>query len=64
MTITDRWYQTEALQAFADFVSSHPAGKNPLIVMPTGTGKSVVIARIIQWVRQWDSNRVLVLTYI
>lgn len=64
MTIKDRWYQTEALQAFADFVSTHPSGRNPLIVMPTGTGKSVVIARIIQWVRQWNSNRVLVLTHI
>ena len=39
-TSKDRWYQTEALQAFADFVSPHPAGKKPLIVLPSGPVKA------------------------
>ena len=47
-TSKDRWYQTEALQAFADFVSPHTAGKNPLIAMSSCTSKSVGITRIIQ----------------
>lgn len=42
-----RWYQTEALQATYDYFFKHTAG-NPLIALPTGTGKSFVIARFIQ----------------
>ena len=62
--IKDRWYQTEAIKSFNDFCLSTPAGRNPLIVMPTGTGKSIVIARIIQHVLKWPSNNVLVLTHV
>lgn len=62
--IKDRWYQTEAVKAFSDFCRSTEQGHNPLIVMPTGTGKSVVIARIIQLVLRWPENNVLVLTHV
>lgn len=62
--IKERWYQLEALEAFKNFVVSNPYGRNPLIVMPTGTGKSVVIASMIKWVRTWPENKVLVLTHV
>ncbi len=62
--IKDRWYQTEAMNAFCDFCRSTEPGRNPLIVMPTGTGKSIVIARIIQYVLKWPENNVLVLTHV
>ncbi len=62
--IVDRWYQTEAVNAFCDFCRTTEPGHNPLIVMPTGTGKSVVIARIIQSLLKWPENNVLVLTHV
>jgi len=46
MEMTTRWYQSEAKENTFAWIRSNP-GKNPLIVMPTGTGKSVVIADII-----------------
>ena len=44
-----RWYQEEAVQALFDYfddpVRAHTiAPANPLICLPTGTGKSIVIA--------------------
>jgi DNA repair protein RadD len=54
--VEERYYQTEAAAAFFDFYSverpldaeGNPIKKNPLIAMPTGTGKSVVIGKIIK----------------
>ena len=63
-TIRDRWYQSEAVKSFNDFCINNEPGRNPLIVMPTGTGKSVVIARIIQHVLKWADNSALVLTHV
>lgn len=62
--IEPRWYQKNALESFQKFITTFPIGRNPLIVMPTGTGKSVVIASIIKYVRQWPENKVLVLTHV
>lgn len=64
--ITERWYQTEAVEAFLKFVTSErdPA-RNPVLVLPTGTGKSVIIARIIQRaLTQWSETRVLMLSHV
>lgn len=69
----DRWYQTEAVEALFDFFVEHRPHKdestgnyvcdNPVIALPTGTGKSVVIARFIQRVyRYWPGQRILMLT--
>lgn len=69
----DRWYQTESVAALFSFFRDHLPKKdeetgvfvcdNPVIALPTGTGKSIVIARFIQTVfRNWPGQRVLMLT--
>lgn len=69
----DRWYQTESVNSIFNFFATHPAKKdessgkyvcdNPVVALPTGTGKSVVIARFIQRVYQyWPGQRILMLT--
>jgi DNA repair protein RadD len=53
--LSDRWYQEEAVDGLFTYFREHggtgadgrPIPANPLIVMPTGTGKSVVIARFL-----------------
>ena len=53
-------------QAAVDAVYNHLRSKdnNPCIVLPTGTGKSVVIAKIVSdAVRQWN-GRVLILAHV
>lgn len=41
-----RDYQTEAVKAGIDFFRNGKKGKNEIIVMPTGSGKSLIIASI------------------
>ena len=64
--IQPRWYQAEACNKFWQFVISTPdASRNPLLVLPTGTGKSIIIALIIQrMLKTWPSNRCLMLTHV
>ncbi len=59
-----RPYQADAVNAlFAYFNSGNPG--NPLIVMPTGTGKSVVIAALIQRIlTDYPTTRVLMATHV
>lgn len=60
----DRPYQSEAVESLWQYFRTHPVG-NPLIAMPTGTGKSVVIARFLQSVMmQFGNQRILVLTHV
>lgn len=61
-----RWYQQEACDAFWKFVeTNHDASRNPVLVLPTGTGKSVIIAFIIQHaVESWHGVKVLMLTHV
>lgn len=63
-TFEPRWYQTEAVEAFKDFLRATEPGRNAIIAMPTGTGKSVVIAQIVRYVCQWPENKVLMLTHV
>ena len=59
-----RPYQEECCSAFWSFVKTNK-GKNPLLVLPTGTGKSVIIAEIIRRFYELDNNAsVLMLTHV
>lgn len=68
-----RYYQDEAIDSIFDFFD-HNGGKdengipvqaNPIVAMPTGTGKSIVIggfsARALQ---RWPRTRILALTHV
>jgi len=58
-----RDYQRKAVDAVYDYFRDK-AG-NPLVVMPTGTGKSVVIALMLrEALRTWPDTRVVVLTHV
>lgn len=65
MILKPRDYQEYAVDQTGAFLFNTPAERCPLILMPTGTGKSVVIARLIErLLTQWYSMRVLVLTHV
>lgn len=59
-----RWYQTESLNSTIEYFSLNDKG-NPLLVMPTGTGKSWVIAMLMQWITtNYSSTRIMMLTHV
>lgn len=58
-----RDYQQHAIQATYDWMQKRDG--NPLIVMPTGTGKSVVLAAIAgDAVWNWPETRILILSHV
>ena len=58
-----RPYQKEAIQSTYDFWSNK-IGINPVVVAPTGSGKSLLIAQICKDACEYDSHtRVLMLTH-
>lgn len=59
-----RYYQADAIRSFFKYYDDGNVG-NPLIAMPTGTGKSLVIACLIcEIIRQFPSQRILKLTHV
>ena len=63
MTLSLRPYQRAAIDALYDYFA-HNAG-NPLVVMPTGTGKSLCIAGFVrEAITAYADTRVLVLTHV
>lgn len=59
-----RSYQDEAVFSVFDYFESGKRG-NPLVAMPTGTGKSIVIAEFLRQVfKRWDYQRVMMLTHV
>jgi DNA repair protein RadD len=61
--ISERWYQTEAEQSIYSYFAEKSG--NPVIALPTGTGKSIVIAKFVSNVlRQWPGQRILMLTHV
>lgn len=62
--IQQRYFQDEAVDNTFAFLQSGKRG-NPLIALPTGTGKSFVIARIIERaMRTWPGVRIIALTHV
>ena len=58
-----REYQRTAIQSTFDYLAENP-GKNPCLVLPTGSGKSLCIAAFIEAALTWWPNiKVLVLTH-
>jgi DNA repair protein RadD len=58
-----RWYQQEAEQSIFDYFANHNG--NPVIALPTGTGKSIVIANTIKRIFQgWPGQRVIKMTHV
>ena len=62
MKLTPRYYQQNAVDKIIDYLVYHP-NKHPIVAMPTGSGKSLVIAMLIEYVRkEWGIN-VLILSH-
>jgi DNA repair protein RadD len=69
----ERWYQAEPIERLFEYYGvprplddkGNPVQKNPLICLPTGTGKSVVIAKFIQRCFELVPNtRVIMATHV
>lgn len=59
-----RWYQDEAAFSVINYFDRGGTG-NPVVVMPTGTGKSLVIAELIRGILYyWPNQRVMMLTHV
>lgn len=59
----DRPYQTEAVDSIWNYFREHTG--NPVVAMPTGTGKSVVIARFLQSIyKNYPRQKVMILTHV
>lgn len=59
--LTPRKYQLDAFAALQTYLEYRDG--NPCIVLPTGAGKSLVMAMICEWVSSWD-GRVMVLAHV
>src|SRR5665213_2820021 len=63
MTLSLRPYQRAAIDALYDYFAGDIG--NPLVVMPTGTGKSLCIAGFTrEAISAWSDTRVLILTHV
>lgn len=62
MTFKLRPYQQDAVTAVCDYFKTHNG--NPIVAMPTGTGKSLVIGALIKLAMPFKHQRVLVLTHV
>lgn len=59
-----RYYQDNATCAVLNYLDNNETG-NPIVAMPTGTGKSVVIAELVRRVlARWPSIRFLMSTHV
>lgn len=58
-----RWYQTEAVDGLFNYFNLNSG--NPLLALPTGTGKSVIMALFLMTVMQYYPNqRIIIATHM
>lgn len=58
-----RWYQREAVTALYEYFHNGGAG-NPLVCIPTGGGKSLIIAEFCRiFAENWPGKKIVVLTH-
>lgn len=63
MTVSLRQYQEEAVQAIYDYFKTKSG--NPLIVLPTGAGKSLTMAAFIKGaIEAYPATRIILLTHV
>lgn len=63
MSFEARWYQQEAVAAWWSYFNSYSG--NPLIVMPTGSGKSPVLGMLMKDIlTMYPRQRILILTHV
>lgn len=63
MTLVLRDYQQEAIDSLYRYFEK--GGRNPVVAMPTGTGKSLVIAGFAQSVlKRWSNQKILIATHV
>jgi len=58
-----RPYQTAAIEGLYDYWASK-RGNDPLIVAPTGAGKSLILAKLVEDALSFPGTRVLMLTHV
>lgn len=59
-----RWYQTEAVERLIEYLKKPDAG-HPIVVMPTGSGKTIVISDFInEYLSENINSNILVLSHI
>jgi DNA repair protein RadD len=58
-----RYYQYEATEAPIQYFVDGNTG-NPLVVLPTGAGKSICIAELTRRIMSWPNQRVMMLTHV
>jgi DNA repair protein RadD len=64
MSITPRNYQIQADQMLFEFLNQ-TRNRHPLVCMPTGTGKSLMIGWFIAKVlSRWSGQRILAMTHV
>jgi len=63
MKLQLRQYQTDAINGLYDYWSSK-RGNDPIIVAPTGAGKSLILAKLIEDALSYPGTRVLMLTHV
>lgn len=57
-----RYYQKQSIESFLDYTVNNWF-KHPIIVLPTGSGKSIVQAEIVKKILEYNNTRVLLLTH-
>jgi len=62
MSLQLRYYQKKAIDDFFNFTANNH-GKHPLVVVPTGGGKTILIAEIVKKIILYKDTRVLLVTH-